>query len=155
MNIHTKNGILFMLCWILFLIVIYVSYSYTLGAQLSGLLDKETGGFVSFAFFIVWALMWFGIGRHYSYDYTTKKAAYYKQNPSSDDRVVAKAFRNEYTSKIAKMLSGVFFMAVLAYVAANVHEEVTLRNCIYIGVLMVLSIAMYRYYKTHNHFNKT
>ena len=45
------------------------------------------------------------------------------------------------------MLSRVFFIAVPFYVAANVKDTVTLRNCIYIGILMTISIALYGYYK--------
>lgn len=142
-----------MICWMLFLVVSYGFYSYVQRAPLSGLLDKETGGLISLTFFIGWSLVWFCIGRHYSYDYTAKKDAFYTRYPSLNDKVVAKAFLYEYTSKIAKMLSRVFFISVLAYVAANVHGDVSLRNCIYIGVLMALSILMYWYYKTHNNFS--
>lgn len=45
------------------------------------------------------------------------------------------------------MLSRVFFIAVPFYVAANVKDTVTLKNCIYIAILMIASIALYGYYK--------
>jgi hypothetical protein len=47
------------------------------------------------------------------------------------------------------MLSIVFFFAVLAYAVANVRGTVALRNGIYIGTLMVLSIICGIYYKKH------
>ena len=150
MDKHTKNGLVSMMCWILFLIVLYGTYSYVQDAPLKGLLDKETGGLISLAFFVVWALIWFAIGRHYSRDYEQKKEACRNQYPSVSDELLNKAFRDEYFSKIAKMLSCVFFFSVLAYVAANVREEVSTRNCIYIGVLMSLSILTFWYYKTHS-----
>ena len=58
MDKHTKNGLISMMCWILFLIVLYGTYSYVQDAPLKGLLDKETGGLISLAFFVVWALIW-------------------------------------------------------------------------------------------------
>ena len=146
---HTKNGLISMMCWILFLVGTFGTYSYLQDAPLKGLLDTDTGGFISLAFFVGWALIWFAIGRHYSRDYEQKKEAYRKQYPSVSESQLAKAFRDEYSSGIAKMLSGVFFISVLAYVAANVREEVTTRNCIYIGLLMALSIITYWYYKAH------
>ena len=149
MDKHTKNGLISMMCWILFLVVLFGTYSYVQDAPLNGLLDKETGGFISLAFFVGWALIWFAIGRHYSCDYEQKKEVYRKQYPSVNDELLNKAFRDEYFSKIAKMLSYVFFFSVLAYVAVNVRGEVTTRNCIYIGVLMSLSILTFWYYRTH------
>ena len=146
---HTKNGLISMMCWILFLVGTFGTYSYLQDAPLKGLLDTDTSGFISLAFFVGWALIWFAIGRHYSRDYEQKKEAYRKQYPSVSESQLAKAFRDEYSSGIAKMLSGVFFIFVLAYVAANVREEVTTRNCIYIGLLMALSIITYWYYKAH------
>lgn len=44
------------------------------------------------------------------------------------------------------VVTGVF-IAVPFYVAANVKDTVTLKNCIYIGILMIISIALYGYYK--------
>ena len=149
MDKHQKNGLIFMMCLILFLVVTFGTYSYVQDALLKGLLDKETGGFISLAFFVVWALIWFVIGRHYSRYYEQKKEAYRKQYPSVSESQLAKTFRDEYSFGIAKILSGVFFLSVLAYVAANVREDVTTRNCIYIGVLMALSIITYWYYKAH------
>ncbi len=149
LNKHAKNGLITMTCWILFLAVVYGTYSYVQDAPLKGLLDKETGGLISLTFFVLWAFIWFAIGRHFSRDYEQKKEAYHNKYPSVSDELLTKAFRVEYFSNIAKMLSGVFFFSVLAYVAANVRGEVTTRNCIYIGVLMVLSIVTYLYYKTH------
>ena len=40
MDKHTKNGLISMVCWILFLIVLYGTYSYVQDAPLKGLLDK-------------------------------------------------------------------------------------------------------------------
>lgn len=153
MNKHVRNGIITMICWVLFLTVVYGGYSLFQGASLAGLLDKETGGLISFSFFIGWALIWFGIGRHYSYDYAVKKELFCERYPSLDKSIVQKAFRYDYTSKMAKMLSRLFFVSVFVYVAANVRGEVTLRNVIYIGLLMVLSISTYLYYKAFRNYN--
>ena len=78
-----------------------------------------------------------------------KKAVWKRDYPAIEGADIDKAFRGYYFSRIAKMLSGVFLCAVLAYVAANVRETVTLRNAIYIGLLMVLSIICGLYYKNH------
>ena len=64
-----------------------------------------------------------------------------------DENVTRTMFKKAYFSDIAHMLSRVFFIAVPFYVAANVKDTVTLRNCIYIGILMIISIALYGYYK--------
>lgn len=59
MDKHTKNGFVSMMCWILFLIVLYGTYSYVQDAPLKGLLDKETGGLNSLAF--LWCGHSFGL----------------------------------------------------------------------------------------------
>lgn len=116
-------------------------------SSFSDLLDEETGGFISGAFFIAWALIWFAIGKHYSRDYELKEQAFIKKYEAIDGNIVRSMFKKAYFSDIARMLSRVFFIAVPFYVAANVKDTVTLRNCIYIGILMIISIALYGYYK--------
>ncbi|MCH5310942.1 MAG: hypothetical protein J1E57_03155 [Prevotella sp.] len=150
MNKHTKRGLISMMCWILFLAALYGSYSYRHRALLTGLLDKETGGVISFVFFIGWALIWFSIGKYYSYDYTTKKEEFHIQHPSLDAKIATKAFKYEYTSKIAKILSKLFFISVFAYTAINIHDDITQENCIYIGILMAMSVLTYWYYKVNS-----
>lgn len=133
--------------WILFLVVLFGSYMIFTDSPFSDLLDEETGGFISGAFFLAWALIWFAIGKHYSRDYELKKQAFIKKYEAIDGNIVRSMFKKAYFSDIAHMLSRVFFIAVLFYVAANVKDTVTLRNCIYIGILMIISIALYGYYK--------
>lgn len=147
MDRHIKNGMLSMGVWILFLVVLFGSYMIFTDSPFSDLLDEETGGFISGAFFLAWALIWFAIGKHYSRDYELKKQAFIKKYEAIDGNIVRSMFKKAYFSDIAHMLSRVFFIAVLFYVAANVKDTVTLRNCIYIGILMIISIALYGYYK--------
>ena len=149
MDRHSKFGLKTMCVWIIFLTVLYGSYAVVTNSSLSGLLDKETEGFISLAFFVAWALVWFAIGRHFSHDYAMKKAAWKRDYPAIDEAEIDKAFRAEYFSRLAKMLSIVFFFAVLAYAVANVRGTVTLRNGIYIGTLMALSVICGLYYKIH------
>lgn len=52
--------------WILFVIVVWGSYLYITKRPFSYFIDEETGGFISATFFLSWALIWFGIGQHYS-----------------------------------------------------------------------------------------
>lgn len=147
MDRHIKNGMLSMGVWILFLVVLFGSYMIFTDSPFSDLLDEETGGFISGAFFLAWALIWFAIGKHYSSDYELKKQAFIKKFEAIDGNIVRSMFKKAYFSDIARMLSRVFFIAVPFYVAANVKDTVTLRNCIYIGILMIASIALYGYYK--------
>ena len=133
--------------WILFLVVLFGSYMIFTDSPFSDLLDEETGGFISGAFFLAWALIWFAIGKHYSRDYELKKQAFIKKYEAIDGNIVRSMFKKAYFSDIALMLSRVFFIAVPFYVAANVKDTVTLKNCIYIGILMIISIALYGYYK--------
>ena len=133
--------------WILFLVVLFGSYMIFTDSPFSDLLDEETGGFISGAFFLAWSLIWFAIGKHYSRDYELKKQAFIKKYEAIDGNIVRSLFKKAYFSDIARMLSRVFFIAVPFYVAANVKDTVTLRNCIYIGILMIISIALYVYYK--------
>jgi len=149
MDRHSKFGLKTMCVWIIFLTVVYGSYAVVTNSPLSGLLDKETGGFISLAFFLAWALVWFAIGRHFSRDYAMKKAAWKRDYPAIGEAEIDKAFRIYYFSRMAKMLSIVFFFAVLAYMAANVRGTVTLRNGIYIGTLMILSVICGLCYKMH------
>lgn len=147
MDRHIKNGMLSMGVWILFLVVLFGSYMIFTDSPFSDLLDEETGGFISGAFFLAWALIWFVIGKHYSRDYELKKQAFIKKYEAIDGNIVRSMFKKAYFSDIARMLSRVFFIAVPFYVTANVKDTVTLRNCIYIGILMIASIALYGYYK--------
>lgn len=147
MDRHIKNGMLSMGVWILFLVVLFGSYMIFTDSPFSDLLDEETGGFISGAFFLAWALIWFAIGKHYSRDYELKKQAFIKKYEAIDWNIVRSIFKKAYFSDIALMLSRVFFIAVPFYVAANVKDMVTLKNCIYIGILMIISIALYGYYK--------
>lgn len=147
MDRHIKNGMLSMGVWILFLVVLFGSYMTFTDSPFSDLLDEETGGFISGAFFLAWALVWFAIGKHYSRDYELKEQAFIKKYEAIDGNIVRSMFKKVYFSDIARMLSRVFFIAVPFYVAANVKDTVTLRNCIYIGILMIISIALYVYYK--------
>ena len=133
--------------WILFLVVLFGSYMAFTDSPFSDLLDEETGGFISGAFFLAWALIWFAIGKHYSRDYELKEQVFIKKYEAIDGNIVRSMFKKAYFSDIARMLSRVFFIAVPFYVAANVKDTVTLRNCIYIGILMIISIALYVYYK--------
>ena len=147
MDRHIKYGMLSMGVWILFLVVLFGSFMTFTDSPFSDLLDEETGGFISGAFFIAWALIWFAIGKHYSRDYELKEQVFIKKYEAIDGNIVRSMFKKAYFSDIARMLSRVFFIAVPFYVAANVKDIVTLRNCIYVGILMIISIALYGYYK--------
>ena len=147
MDRHIKNGMLSMGVWILFLVVLFGSFMTFTDSPFSDLLDEETGGFISAAFFLAWALIWFAIGNHYSREYELKKQAFIRKYEAIDGDIVRSMFKKAYFSDIARMLSRVFFIAVPFYVAANVKDTVTLRNCIYIGIMMIISIALYGYYK--------
>lgn len=149
-NKHIRNGIISMSIWILFLTILYGSYLLITKKDFSYFLDEETGGLISGAFFLAWALIWFGIGRHYSLDYEKKKLFYIKKYQDYDAATVSRIFRKAYFANVAQMLAKLFFVSVPFYVAANVRETVTLRNCIFIGILMILSIISYGYYKKNN-----
>lgn len=151
MDRHIKNGMVSMGVWIIFLVVLFGSYLTITDTPFSCLLDEETGGFISATFFIAWALIWFGIGRHYSLDYELKEQAFIKKYEGIDETIRLTMFKKAYFSNIAHMLSRVFFIAVPFYVAANVKDTVTLKNCIYIAILMIASIALYGYKRIIHH----
>ena len=109
MDRHIKNGMLSMGVWILFLVVLFGSYMIFTDSPFSDLLDEETGGFISGAFFLAWALIWFAIGKHYSRDYEFKKQAFIKKYEAIDGNIVRSMFKKAYFSDIAHMLSRVFF----------------------------------------------
>ena len=147
MNKHIKNGIISMIAWMLFLVILFGSYLYLTNSPFSYFVDEETGGFISSAFFLGWALIWFGIGRHYSIDYEAKKQVFIESHEGIDRYIIDKAFRKAYFSSGAKVLAIVCFISVPCYVAANVNGEPTLKDCILIGMLMLASIILYAYYK--------
>lgn len=136
-----------MIAWMLFLVILFGSYLYLTNSPFSCFVDEETGGFISSAFFLGWALIWFGIGRHYSIDYETKKQIFIESHEGIDRYTIDKAFRKAYFSSGAKVLAIVCFISVPCYVAANVKGEPTLKDCILIGMLMLASIILYAYYK--------
>lgn len=147
MNKHIKNGIISMIAWMLFLVILFGSYLYLTNSPFSYFVDEETGGFISSAFFLGWALIWFGIGRHYSIDYEAKKQVFIESHEGIDRDIIDKAFRKAYFSSGAKVLAIVCFISVPCYVAANGKGEPTLKDCILIGILMLVSIILYAYYK--------
>ena len=136
-----------MIAWMLFLVILFGSYLYLTNSPFSYFVDEETGGFISSAFFLGWALIWFGIGRHYSIDYETKKQVFIESHEGMDRYIIDKAFRKAYFSSGVKVLAIVCFISVPCYVAANVKGEPTLKDCILIGMLMLASIILYAYYK--------
>lgn len=136
-----------MIAWMLFLVILFGSYLYLTNSPFSYFVDEETGGFISSTFFLGWALIWFGIGRHYSIDYETKKQVFIESHEGMDRYIIDKAFRKAYFSSGAKVLAIVCFISVPCYVAANVKGEPTLKDCILIGMLMLASIILYAYYK--------
>ena len=87
MNRHIKNGMLSMGVWILFLVVLFGSYMTFTDSPFSDLLDEETGGFISGAFFLAWALIWFAIGKHYSREYELKTQAFIEKYKGFDENV--------------------------------------------------------------------
>lgn len=105
MDRHIKNGMVSMGVWIIFLVVLFGSYLTITDTPFSCLLDEETGGFISATFFIAWALIWFGIGRHYSLDYELKEQAFIKKYEGIDETIRLTMFKKAYFSNIAHMLS--------------------------------------------------
>ena len=80
MDRHIKNGMISMGVWILFLVVLFGSFMTFTDSPFCDLLDEETGGFISAAFFLAWSLIWFAIGKHYSRDYELKKLHLYRDS---------------------------------------------------------------------------
>lgn len=150
MNRHNKIGIISMGIWMVFLAVLFGSYLLMTKQPITCFIDKETGGFISGVFFVAWALIWFGIGRHYSFDYEAKKKSFVKSYDGLDKNLLCKTFRKAYFANIARILSMVFFVSIPFYVAANVRDSVTLMNCVFIGFLMLFSIVCFGYYKKNN-----
>ena len=133
MNKHFKRGIISMSIWNLFVILLLGAYLYITKRPFSYFIDEETGGFLSATLFLSWALIWFGVGQHYSKDY--------------DIEGLNVMFRKTYFANIAKMLSSLFFISVPFYLAANVRDTPSLKDCIFIGLFMILSTISYLYYK--------
>ena len=77
-----------MIAWMLFLVILFGSYLYLTNSPFSYFVDEETGGFISSAFFLGWALIWFGIGRHYSIDYETKKQVFIESHEGMDRYII-------------------------------------------------------------------
>ncbi len=147
MNKHFKRGLISMSLWILFVIVVWGSYLYITKRPFSYFIDEETGGFISATFFLSWALIWFGIGQHYSKDYDIKRNIFEQKNQGIDTKDLNLMFRKTYFANFAKTLSSLFFISVPFYLAANVRDLPSLKDCIIICLLMLLSITSYLYYK--------
>ncbi|MBF1519821.1 MAG: hypothetical protein HXN87_07485, partial [Prevotella pallens] len=94
-----------------------------------------------------WALIWFGIGQHYSKDYDIKRNIFEQKNQGIDTKYLNLMFRKTYFANFAKTLSSLFFISVPFYLAANVRDLPSLKDCIIICLLMLLSITSYLYYK--------
>lgn len=150
MNKHIKNGFISMLIWILFLVILFGSYTFVTKTPFSYFIDEETGGVISAMFVIVWTFIWFGIGKHYSYDYEIKKQLFLEKYQEINKTNLNKVFKKAYFSQIARILSKVFFVAVPFYIAANIREKPTIINCLFIGTFMAISIILYAYYKKNH-----
>ena len=115
MNKHFKRGLISMSLWILFVIVVFGSYLYITKRPFSYFIDEETGGFISATFFLSWALIWFGIGQHYSKDYDIKRNIFEQKNQGIDTKYLNLMFRKTYFANFAKTLSFalLYFCSVL------------------------------------------
>lgn len=154
MDRDNKIGLVFAIVWMLFVVVLFASYLYIKDYPVDYFIDEETSGFISLGFFCLWAAIWFFIGRHLSKDFAAKKFVYKQQYPLLTEEVINKAFKEWYFSKLARTLSIVMFCAVPFYIAANVQGDLTTKNYIYIGSLMILSTVLYWYSKRHSSQSK-
>ena len=153
MDKHVKNGIISMSIWILFIIILWGAYLYITEKNVSYFLDEETGGFITAAFFIGWALIWFAIGRHCSRDYETKKQLYINKKNGIGIEQLEKTFKKIYFSDMARMLYKVFIGFVPCYVVANVRDTPTIKDYVFIGAFMVISMVSYVYYKKNRNIS--
>lgn len=147
MDKHLRIGMISMSIWILFLILLFSFYLYITKTPFSYLLDEETGGFISGGFFLVWALIWFCIGKHYSQDYDTKKKIFIKKYQEIDIKYLNAIFKKAYFADIARILSNVSFVAIPFYTAVNIKDTPHLKDYIFVGIFMIFSITTYIYYK--------
>lgn len=145
---------IFMFSWISFLVILYGAYSFITNKPLDMFLDEETGGFISLGFFTLWAFIWFCIGKHMSKDFAIKKSFFKQKYPLLKTEELNRAFTALYKAKIAKSISFVFFCAVPFYLAANVKGAITLKNTIYCGCFMIISIVLFLYSKSVSNNNK-
>ena len=147
MNKHFKRGIISTSIWNLFVILLLGAYLYITKRPFSYFIDEETVGYLSATLFLSWALIWFGIGQHYSKDYDIKRNIFKQKHQDIDIEGLNVMFRKTYFANIAKMLSSLFFISVPFYLAANVRDTPSLKDCIFIGLFMILSTISYLYYK--------
>lgn len=152
MNNHVKAGLLVMLAWNVVVALLWDSYLVATNQSVEYFIDEGTGGFITVAFLTAWSLIWYGIGCHYHKEYTLKKEAYIKMYSFGRlESEVAREFQTAYLSKYSKMLSRVFFVFVLAFVALHAATDLFTVKCLAeLGVLMALSIVFYAYYKRHS-----
>lgn len=152
MNNHVKAGLLVMLAWNVIVALLWGSYLVATNQSVEYFIDEDTGGFITAAFLTAWSLIWYGIGCHYHKEYTLKKEAYIKMfSFGRSEKEVAREFQTAYLSKYSKMLSRVFFVFVLAFVALHAATDLLTVRCLAeLGVLMALSIVFYAYYKRHS-----
>lgn len=149
MNNNVKTGLISMIAWILFVIILCGGYLLATHQTIEYFKDEDTGWVIPSIFFIVWALIWYGIGYHAHKKYIENKAVYMDMHKKDSREKAAVAFRSTYLGKQSKMLSRVFLCAVPFYVALNISEIGTAKNIIVVGILMIISVLLYSYHQTH------
>lgn len=153
MNKNVIAGLLTMIGWNLFIVILVVLAAPYKGGSYWFLFNDGTNGIGMSLFLILWSIIWFAIGHHVRKDYYAQLETYKKSYPSIDSETLQKEYNNQYKSKAAKLILRLLVVAIPWYVLGRyVEDELGRTDLIVIFSLMLLSAFTFRYYKRNTTF---
>lgn len=99
------------------------------------------------AFFVLWSLIWFGIGYTLRKKYLLGKQIECEKYPLVEEAAFDKIYRSHYLSRGAGMLSLVFLTAIFWYLLGGVRQELDKKDCCILLVLAFLCLFSFLFYR--------
>lgn len=150
MNKNVIAGLLTMIGWNLFVVILVVLATPYKGGSYWFLFNDGTNGIGMSLFLVLWSIIWFAIGHHVRKDYYAQLKTYKKSYPNIDSKTLQKEYNNQYKSKAAKLILRLLVIAIPWYVLGRyVEDELGRTDLIVIFSLMLLSAFTFWYYKRY------
>lgn len=129
-----KYGFMTMIGWNILLVILVFIGSVSKHISPNYIFDDGTGGIGMTIFLLLWSLIWYGIGYKSRKDYVLTRNMYREQNQFDN------AFRSNYITKQAKLLSIVFATAIPWYMIGYVDFPMTTKDIFIITILAIVSV---------------
>ena len=142
-----KFGLVTMVGWNVMLIVLIQINSAIKQLPLTYIFNDGTGGIGISIFFLIWSIIWYGIGYKSRKDYVLRRKMFKENFSLLDDEKFNKAFHLHYVSEQAKIFSIVFLTAIPWYILGYTNESISKENIIIIMSMGTLSLICFLIFK--------